>query len=122
MENELYKFGRSTSLTVILAKLLELYINLGRQLENINIGLLCPILKLTTESPFDKDITRPITVSETMASLFEKYMLHNIIKYENVHQNQFGFKTNSSTNHAIYMLREMMRESKLNNKGMYLFV
>lgn len=122
IENELFKYGRGTKLTKVVTKLLQAYINGGKILESLNIGLLCPILKDENGSNTDKENTRPITISETLAGIYERYVLERILLVNKIHDNQCGFKNNSSTNHAIYVMRELMRTSKEKKQNLYLTV
>lgn len=122
LENELYKYGRETKLTSIITRLIEKYINMGIMLSNLNVGLVCPIIKDENGSQTDKENTRPITISETIASIYERYILSRLIETNSIHPNQCGFKTNSSTNHAIYMIREGMRLTKKEKKDTYIVV
>lgn len=82
----------------------------------INVGVMLPILKDQKKSNKDLDNTRPLTLSESIATIIEKYLLH---KLENVfieEPTQFGFRKNSSTSHAVFTLKETLISNKAKNK------
>lgn len=57
---------------------------------------------------------RPITLIETLAKLYEKIITQRLLHYLEHHnflpEFQFGFRTNRSTNHSIYMILETLKE------------
>jgi hypothetical protein len=58
------------------------------------------------ESNSDSNNIRPITISDSLGNVFEQFLLLRIQEKIVDPEQQFGFKSNSSTNHAIYVLDE----------------
>jgi hypothetical protein len=109
--NESFKYGGDRIATVM-ARLIEIYINHKHIPQELNIGIMFPIVKDEKKDPSDFNNTRPITLSECMMSIIEKYIL-SVLELEYEEQDvQFGFKKDSSTNHAIYTLRETILDNK----------
>jgi hypothetical protein len=105
--NELYKHGGETLITTVSA-LMEKMINISHIPKEMNVGLIFPIIKDAKKSHTAIDNTRPITLSETMAIIYEKLIMKEIeVRYQD-NDTQFGFKAKSSINHAIFTLRETM--------------
>jgi hypothetical protein len=112
--NEMYKYGVNTSLPKIIANLFQSMIKGGYCPENLNTGLICTIIKDSSQSNQDIGNTRPITLSETLAIIFEHLILKFIHK-RTLHKHQFGFRQKSSCQHAVFSLREIMED--VVNKG-----
>lgn len=86
----------------------------GKISESLNVGKLIPIIKDSTlEATIEN--TRLITISDTITNIYEKVIFDRILKSHRVNDLQFGFKTRSSCNHAVYILMEISRE--INQKG-----
>jgi hypothetical protein len=116
--NELIKYGEYL-LTPIIAKLIEKCINYRGTPRCLNIGLLFPILKDDKESNKSTANIRPITLSDALAIIYEKYMLLIIESQYTDHELQFGFRRDYSTNHAIFTLRETILAYRAKNKPVY---
>jgi hypothetical protein len=65
----------------------------------------------------DINNVRPITISDSLANIFEMYILQN---RSQVPETQSGFKHKSSTNHAIYVLDETIKHYKNRRKTLYM--
>jgi hypothetical protein len=113
--NEAIKNGGG-KLLVLITRIIEAFVNFRYVPRIINIGIIFPIVKDDKKDHTDINNTRPLTLSEVIITLFEKYMLNMLELQNDGHHLQFGFKRNSSTNHAIFMLRETILESKKNRQ------
>ena len=102
--NEMIKYG-GAELTNIITDALELMINYRYIPKELTVGLIFPIVKDPKKDVTDINNTRPITVSETITAILEKYLLEVINAEINEDLAQFGFKANCSTNHAIFVLK-----------------
>jgi hypothetical protein len=102
--NEMYKYGTDERVDYIVASIIELTINYNIMPENLNMGRLMAILKDPSGSPDSTDNIRPITVSDTISVIFEKYYL-KIFESIDLDENQFGFRKNASCSHAIFTLK-----------------
>ena len=119
VSNEMIKYG-GTVLAVIITQLLTTMINFSYIPPLLSIGIIFPIVKDKRKPNTDLDNTRPITLSDTLAIIMEKYMLSSLDHEHAESGQQFGFKSESSTNHAIYALREVMLKYKQMNKQLYI--
>lgn len=116
--NEMFKHGADL-LTPLITKLFEKYIRFRATPSCLNIGLLFPIIKDENEDHSSIDNTRPITLSDTLAIIYEKYMLLVIERSFEEHELQFGFRKNYSTSHAAFCLRETILMYRAKNKPVY---
>lgn len=118
VSNEMYKYGGETALLCV-KLILEKIFQFGKMPHLFNIVKILPIIKEENEDNGDINNIRPITISDTMSNIFEKVIINDI---ENNHldQNlQFGFKRNSSTNHAIFVLKETVNFYNYKKKNVY---
>jgi hypothetical protein len=123
LTNELFKYGRDTILTKVIANLFESIIRGGFFPKNLNVGLICTIVKDPSQSNQSMDNTRPITLSEVLSIVLENFVLEQLLKDGTLHRHQFGFRKNSSCMHAVYSIKEVMedvREKKSNAYAVYL--
>ena len=107
ISNEQVKHGGDT-LAESISIMMEKMINFSYIPKEMNIGLIFPIIKDNKGSTTSIDNTRPITLSETLAIIYEKYVMYEIENSYEENDRQFGFKAKSSINHAIFTLRETM--------------
>jgi hypothetical protein len=123
LTNEMFKYGRETLLTEIIANLFESIIRGGFFPKNLNIGLICTIIKDPTLSNQALDNTRPITLSEVLSIVLEIFILESLLKGGSLHRHQFGFRRNSSCMHAVFSIKEIMADienRKTNGYAVYL--
>ena len=85
--------------------------------ENLNTSIIKPILKDPDKKTDDLNNIRPISISNCFAQLLEKLILIRSPKLKITHNNQFGFKQNTSCNHAIFTLKETILNYTENNTG-----
>jgi hypothetical protein len=71
-----------------------------------NMGRIIPIIKDPKVSNKSCDNIRPLTISDSMATILEMYLLHFINKQIKDHRLQFGFREGYSCMHAIYTVKE----------------
>jgi hypothetical protein len=116
ISNEMIKYSDNVEL---LALLLEKMVNEGKTPHLLNIGLITPILKDKNECHFDIRNSRPITISDCIPNIFEKYVMDEITSKLSDTPCQFGFKSYSSCMHANYMLKEIIMYYKLQQKPVY---
>lgn len=86
----------------------------GKIPESMNIGKFIPIPKDQKE-PITIDNILSITIFDTMTIIFEKVLMSRILRTHTANELQFGFKANSSCNHAVHTLMEIAKD--LNEKG-----
>ena len=118
--NEMLKYGCIETLSNIIATVFETMISMKIVPYFFNIGKIKPLIKNKTENLSDINNIRPITISDTIANIFEKYILHEIEKENKEPEMQFAFKKNSSVNHAVYLVDETIKYYKKKNKTVYI--
>ena len=106
LSNENFKYGNNDLLISVLSELLEIMLKYGVIPKGMNIGKIIPIIKDNKKRADDINNIRPITISDTFAVIFEKYLLININSQIRDAYQQFGFVAHSSTQHAAFVLRE----------------
>lgn len=117
--NEMIKYGTEEFMNRI-RRLLEKMVNTHTIPSALNTGLMFPIAK-DAKGPKDSiDNARPITLSEAVAIILEKYFLHKISLCYRDEDFQFGFRQNYSTNHAIFVLKETVLYYIKRNKSVFI--
>ena len=69
-------------------------------------GFMVPVLKDLQGNRGDTNNYRPITIAPILSKLFEHVLKFVFCEYLITSDNQFGFKRNSSTTHALHCLKE----------------
>ena len=72
----------------------------------MNITHIVPIKKDKSKSINDIKNLRPISISNTLAQIFERIMMMKIKSIYNTHDNQFGYKNKTSCSHALFVFKE----------------
>ncbi len=117
--NEMYKSINNNWLPKLISIILEIIINDGTMLQSLNIGLLKPIIKDPTKDNKSSNNIRPITLSDPIAVIFENWLLKILEASISISPNQFGFRKQSSTKHAVYVFRETARKYTKLKKYIY---
>ncbi len=71
-----------------------------------------PLVKDEKLSSADLGNLRPLSISTCLANIFEKVMLRIIDNKYKQSNKQFGFRTNASCSHAVYILKETLKYAK----------
>lgn len=77
---EMFKYGTTPVLENIIKLILEKIINLNIMPYFFNVGIIKPIVKDLTKSNNEVKNLRPITISDCIANIYEKVMIHEIGK------------------------------------------
>jgi hypothetical protein len=120
VRNEQFKYAVVDKLHEATALILETIINNGIMPPAMNVGILNPIIKDQSGDLTQSNNTRPITISDTIANIFEQYCMAHIGNGIATHDLQFGFKKNASTCHGIYLLKEILRQVKKDKNKIYM--
>ena len=80
-----------------------------------------PLVKDTTKPSDTINNLRPIAISDVFAIIYEKIILIEIRKTRKEHKKQFGFKSNSSCAHAVFLVLQALKQSKKLNRPIYMF-
>lgn len=107
--NECFKYALGSNTVKIIKLILETYINYDIKPKYFNVGLVKIIVKDANKDHNDPNNLRPITISDTISIIFEKLMIIEINKTQKPKLEQFGFKSSSSCEHAVFTLREIVR-------------
>ena len=73
---------------------------------DFNVSVIRPILKDRKKPSDDVSNLRPISISNTMAQIYERILLNMLPQLHHTHRNQFGFKKSTSTTHALFVVKE----------------
>jgi len=113
--NECFKYGINYNTIKLIKQIIETFVNYDINPRWFNVGLIKIIVKDAKKDTRDPNNLRPITISDTIAIIFEKLMILEINKEHVAVKEQFGFKNNSSCEHAVFTLRELVRNNKRKN-------
>ena len=119
ISNEHFKFGSSEVMKNVLAELFETIMNFAVFPKSFNHMIIIPVLK-KQESRNDISNVRPIAVSNSVANIFERICLDKMNEAYSDIREQFGFKRNSSCNHAVFVARETILECSKKNRKVYI--
>ncbi|RNA09839.1 RNA-directed DNA polymerase from mobile element jockey-like [Brachionus plicatilis] len=122
INNELYKYGLSNLLIELVATIIEKVINSGIIPNFFNFGKISPVVKDEKKAKNDVNNIRPITISDTLANIYERLIMIELDKSHNGVPNQFGFtykRFDSSCNHAVFALNETILHTIKKDKPVY---
>jgi hypothetical protein len=88
--------------------------------KEFNLCKLLPIIKNFNKPNDDLNNIRPISISNTIAQLFERLLLNRNYKNFNTSKNQFGFKKNSSCKLALFCIKETIIDYLEKNSECYI--
>ena len=91
---------------LILLDFFNQFLSYGTVPSLLNVSIIKPIVKNADNNSGDLNNIRPLSISNCLAQIFEKLILINSPSLNFTHKNQFGFKKNTSCNHAIFTLKE----------------
>jgi len=117
--NEMFKNTRSKNFINLLAKFFTVTIQYGVLPNDFNVSIIKPLVKDSKKATDDQNNIRPISVSDTISTIFEKLLLLEINKMHVNNNKQFGFKSNSSCQHGLFVFNEALNSNKRRNKKTY---
>jgi hypothetical protein len=86
---------------------------------NFNIGKIVPIIKDPRGDYSSVNNIRPITLSDTLATIFEIYFFLKLNATIDLSPEQFGFRSYSSTTNAIFALKSLSMRLKREKQQAY---
>ncbi|CAF0764440.1 unnamed protein product [Brachionus calyciflorus] len=119
VSNEMLKYSNNKKLKEHLKNVFEIIINRQVIPYIFNTSIIKPILKDSKKSGSDIDNISPIAISDCLSNLFEAILLDILNKEHHDHQKQFGFKKNSSCQHAMWTLKQAIEISKRTKRCTY---
>lgn len=117
--NESLKYCEVERVLVTIQAILQRIVDFGYIPKKFNVGVITPIIKDEHGDLKSVNNIRPITVSDVLANIFEKYMLNHIEDAHNEPEQQFGFKARSSCQHALFAFRETIKHYRSRRKAVY---
>jgi hypothetical protein len=116
---EMIKYSNDNKLYDLLSLIFEKSI-CHRQIPYLyNISIIKPLVKDSIKPSDQISNLRPVAVSDAISKIFEAVLLQEIEKDYRDHVKQFGFKERSSCSHAIFVLKQAIKISKLLKKRLY---
>jgi hypothetical protein len=119
ISHEMLKYNTSNRLPVVLSKFFDLLTNHQITPKLFNISIIKPIIKDVNKPNDDINNIRLVAISDAFANLYERLLLHRIKSKHRDHEKQFGFKANSSCNHAAYVLKVAVNLAKCRGQRLY---
>jgi len=109
--NEMFKNANNVNLIKLLTNFFKKSISYGILPPNFNISIIKPLIKDARKRSNDQNNIRPISISDTFCTIFEKLLLLDIGQMHCNNKKQFGFKENSSCQHALFALNEALNSN-----------
>ncbi|CAF1065010.1 unnamed protein product [Brachionus calyciflorus] len=119
ISNEMLKYAKCTTLLEHIKTLFETMINNFTMPFIFNTSILKPIVKDQKKNTNDINNLRPVAISDCLSNIFESILLNALQVECKDHPKQFGFKSNSSCNHAIWTLKQAIEICKHSKKRLY---
>jgi hypothetical protein len=93
--NEMFKNANNINLLKLITNFFRKSICYGILPPNFNISIIKPLIKDGKKRSNDQNNIRPISISDTFCTIFEKLLLVDIGRMHVNNKKQFGFKENS---------------------------
>jgi hypothetical protein len=120
ISNEMLKYANSEILLIFLTRFYELVFNAGVVPNNFNTTVITPVPKKGATLSKAEDF-RPISVSSEFTSVFERLVFNRLGKaLSSIHQNQFGYRMNTSCKHAYFIANEVTNFFLKGKSSMYI--
>lgn len=84
-----------------------------------NVSIIKPLVKDSKKSNSDANNLRPVAISDSISNIFEAILLYELDKDYIDNEKQFGFKKYSSCGHAIFVLKQAIKISRILKKKLY---
>ncbi|CAF1009096.1 unnamed protein product [Brachionus calyciflorus] len=117
---EMLKYANNNKLYEVLKKIFECIINNQTIPYLFNISIIKPLIKDDKKSNTETSNLRPVAVSDCISKLFEAILLDMLNTEQEDHPKQFGFKKNSSCQHAVWTLKQAFEVAKRKGKWAYI--
>nr|XP_047144829.1 uncharacterized protein LOC124818292 [Hydra vulgaris] len=114
------KYSSNNNLVTWLSKFYNSIFNNGAVPEYLSTSIITPIVKSYKKSLNNSDNYRGISITPTLTKLFEYIIMQVCPEISDIHSHQFGFKQNSSTLHAEFLLSETLKHYNNNKSPVYI--
>ena len=119
ISNEMLKYNSSTALPSVIASTFEIMINYKVTPEIFNLSVIKPLIKDHNKPSDDMNKIRPVAISDAISNLYERVLLGKLKEKHIDSDKQFGFKSNSSCNHAVFILKVAASIAKSRGQRLY---
>jgi len=120
ISNEMVKYCKSSLLRELLRITYEKMIRYAAMPKDFTTAIIKPLVKDAAQPSDSINNLRPIAISDVFAIIYEKIILIEIRKTRTEHKKQFGFKSNSSCAHAIFLVLQALKQSLKLNRPIYM--
>ena len=117
---EMLKYANNIKLYEAIKTTFEFIINNQMMPYLFNISVIKPLIKDTNKPNTDISNLRPVAISDCISNLFEAVILDMLDEEHTDHPKQFGFKKNSSCQHAVWVLKRAIEMCKKKGKRAYI--
>nr|XP_047127550.1 uncharacterized protein LOC124808474 [Hydra vulgaris] len=114
------KNSHNNNLLLWLAKFYNSILSNGKVPNDLSTSTIIPLVMSYTKSLNNPDNYRGISILPIFTKLLEYLILRICFSITDSHSHQFGFKKNSSTLHAEFLLSETVMHYKNNNTPLYM--
>ncbi|XP_065662551.1 uncharacterized protein LOC136085190 [Hydra vulgaris] len=114
------KNSRSNNLLMLLASFYNSMLTNGKVPQCLSTATIIPLVKSYKTSLENPNNYRGISILPIFTKLLEYLIVHICPDITESHSHQFGFKKNSSTLHAEFLLSETIKHYKHNNSPVYI--
>ncbi|XP_065664150.1 uncharacterized protein LOC124812466 [Hydra vulgaris] len=114
------KNSHNNNLLLWLAKFYNSILSNGKVPNDLSTSTIIPLVKSYKKSLNNPDNYRGISILPIFTKLLEYLILQKCPSITDSHSHQFGFKKNSSTLHAEFLLSETVMHYKNNNTPLYM--
>ncbi|CAF0945202.1 unnamed protein product [Brachionus calyciflorus] len=116
---EMIKYANNANFYIYLKTIFEIITNKQMMPFIFNTSVIKPLIKNLKKSYSDLSNLRPVAISDCISNLFESIILDELNENYPDHKKQFGFKSRSSCQHAIWTLRQAINSNKRKGKWTY---
>ncbi len=120
MNYEMFKYADRTMMAKLIHELFTDIIRYSTVPRQFNISIIKPLCKDPAKPTYDTANLRPIAISDPLTNIFERLLKIEFNKVYKSDERQFGFKSNSSCHHAIYLLNECINTALGSNLPIYI--
>ena len=104
--NEAFRYISLPYIILIIKFIIDYLLNTGKILRELNTGCIKPLIKDFKKSKKDLNNLRPIMLSDALTNFIEKVLLKMIERTLTLSKYQYGFRSNSSCLHALFVAKE----------------
>lgn len=112
ISNEMLKHSYNYDTREIYRMFFETLVNTGAFPDSFTLGTIVPVIKKAGQSHSDVNNMRPITLSNSLANVYERIVLDHIDASYESQSTQMGFRKNGSTGHAFMLVKRAIQHHK----------